>query len=142
MIRLLLAVDGSAHADRAIEIVAKLARAGMPVEVVLVNVRDLPVIYSEAPLLDADLLEQALKASQEQLLSDAQARALGCGLEVVAALRAVGAPAEEIVRLAREQAVDQIVMGSHGRGAIGSLFLGSVAQRVVHLCDVPVLLVK
>jgi nucleotide-binding universal stress UspA family protein len=33
-------------------------------------------------------------------------------------------------------------MGTHGRGAVGSLLIGSVAQRVVHLAKVPVLLVK
>jgi nucleotide-binding universal stress UspA family protein len=54
----------------------------------------------------------------------------------------VGEPAAEIVRLADERGVDQIVMGTHGRGAVVSLFLGSVAQRVVHLSKVPVLLVK
>ena len=50
--------------------------------------------------------------------------------------------AQEIVRVAEERDVDQIVMGTHGRGAVGSLLLGSVAQRVVHQTKVPVLLVR
>ena len=33
-------------------------------------------------------------------------------------------------------------MGTHGRGAVGSLLIGSVAQRVLHLAGVPVLLVR
>jgi nucleotide-binding universal stress UspA family protein len=37
---------------------------------------------------------------------------------------------------------DMILIGTHGRSALGGLFLGSVAQRVVHLAAVPVLLVK
>jgi nucleotide-binding universal stress UspA family protein len=50
--------------------------------------------------------------------------------------------ASEIVRAATEARVDQIVLGTRGMGAMGGLFLGSVAQRVVHQANVPVLLVK
>jgi nucleotide-binding universal stress UspA family protein len=53
-----------------------------------------------------------------------------------------GGPATEIVRVANERGVDQIVMGTHGRSAAGGLFIGSVSQRVVHLAKMPVLLVK
>jgi nucleotide-binding universal stress UspA family protein len=54
----------------------------------------------------------------------------------------VGEAAAEIVRAADECGAEVIVLGTRGRGSLGSLFLGSVAQRVVHLAAVPVLLVK
>jgi nucleotide-binding universal stress UspA family protein len=38
--------------------------------------------------------------------------------------------------------VNEIVMGSHGRGALAGAFMGSVAQKVVHLANIPVVLVK
>lgn len=142
MLKLLIAVDGSEHAQHAIESVAKMARAGVPVEVVLANVRDTPLLYGEMPVISFEDVEAAQRKAQDQVLADAEQRALGCGLDLRSTQRAVGWPAAEIVRLAAEHGVDQIVMGTHGRGAVGSLFLGSVAQRVAHLSPVPVLLVK
>jgi nucleotide-binding universal stress UspA family protein len=54
----------------------------------------------------------------------------------------VGEPAEVIVRYAREQGCDQIVMGTRGMGAVSNLVLGSVATKVIHLSPVPVMLLK
>jgi len=142
MLKLLLAYDGSEHARRAIATLAQMARAGAPLEVVLLHVRNGPVYYGELPVASIDEIEAAQKAAQDEILADASARALAGGLIVRSVERAVGLPAQEIVRVADEQAVDQIVMGTHGRSAMGSLFIGSVAQQVVHLAKLPVLLVK
>lgn len=53
-----------------------------------------------------------------------------------------GSPAAEIVLAARREHAQLIVMGTHGHGLLGRALMGSVAQRVVADCDVPVLLVK
>jgi nucleotide-binding universal stress UspA family protein len=53
-----------------------------------------------------------------------------------------GTPSREIVRFAGEHPVDCIVMGTHGRGGIDRLLLGSVAERVVRAGPVPVLTVN
>ena len=53
-----------------------------------------------------------------------------------------GEPATDIVRVARSEGVDLIVMGTRGMGALGNLVLGSTATKVVHLADTPVTLVK
>ena len=42
-----------------------------------------------------------------------------------------GLPSEQIIAAAKATGAAQIVMGTHGRGAVGTFFLGSVAQRVV-----------
>ena len=142
MLRMMIAVDGSPHAQRAIEAVARLARAGVELEIDLLNVRDPQIYYGELPVLNLEQIEQAQKAAQDALLADADKRARELGLRVRTLHAAVGLPAAEIVRLATEAKADQIVLGTHGRGAMGSLFLGSVAQRVAHLASLPVLLVK
>jgi nucleotide-binding universal stress UspA family protein len=138
----LIAVDGSDHARRAIEAAARLAALAKDAEAVILNVGDAMVYYGELTPYDYEAVERAQREFQEKLLDEAKAHALACGLRQVRTLSAVGVTANEIVRVADEQGVDQIVMGTHGKSALGSLFLGSVAQRVVHLCKVPVLLVK
>jgi nucleotide-binding universal stress UspA family protein len=54
----------------------------------------------------------------------------------------VGFPAEEIVQASQREKAHLIIMGTHGHGVLGRMLMGSVAQRVVSECDVPVLLVK
>ncbi|MBA3886257.1 MAG: universal stress protein [Acidobacteria bacterium] len=54
----------------------------------------------------------------------------------------VGSPFQEIVRYANEQAIDLIVIGTHGRGPIGHMLLGSVAEKVVRKAPCPVLTVR
>lgn len=54
----------------------------------------------------------------------------------------VGNAAEEIVRASERDKVHMIVMGTHGHGLLGRALMGSVAQRVVTDCKMPVLLVK
>jgi len=53
----------------------------------------------------------------------------------------VGLPVEEILSFADEQNADLIILGTHGRGPIGHLFIGSVAERVVRRARCPVLTV-
>ncbi|MCV2371350.1 universal stress protein [Roseateles oligotrophus] len=142
MLKLLIAIDGSEASMHAIEAVATMARASVSLDVLLLNVRDGPVYYGELPVFSADEIELAQLKRQDQLLAEATTKVQDCGLTVRASLRAEGLAAPEIVRLAAEHQVDQIVLGTRGMSAIGSLLIGSVAQRVVHLATMPVLLVK
>jgi nucleotide-binding universal stress UspA family protein len=142
MMKMLIAVDGSEHARRAIETVGRLAQQMQSAEVVLLNVADAMVFYGELPPFDLEAVERAQRQHQDGLLAEAEAQARACGLQKVLTQSAVGPTAQQILRVADERGVDQIVMGTHGRGAVGSLLLGSVAQRVVHQAKVPVLLVR
>ena len=54
----------------------------------------------------------------------------------------VGHPVEEILKAAATEKSHLIVMGTRGHGLIGRTLIGSIAQRVVSDCDIPVLLVK
>jgi nucleotide-binding universal stress UspA family protein len=54
----------------------------------------------------------------------------------------VGSASAEIVRASKADKAQMIVMGTHGHGLLGRAVMGSVAQRIVAECDMPVLLVK
>ena len=53
-----------------------------------------------------------------------------------------GDPGDMIVSAAEAEHVDMVVVGSHGRGAVGRLFLGSVSEHVVRHAPCPVLVVR
>lgn len=142
MLKILIAVDGSEHANRAIEAVAKIARSGLDLQASLLCVSPEPPLFGGYTLETISQVEADQKKRQDTLLEQAAAHAGRLGLALGEPLRAQGVIANEIVRAATDSGVDQIAMGTRGMGAVGSLFLGSVAQRVIHQSPVPVLLVK
>jgi nucleotide-binding universal stress UspA family protein len=142
MLKILIAVDGSAHAQRAIEAAVRLQAQTRGLEAILLNVREWPLFYGDLPPARYAEIESDQIGHQKEVLEAALAAARQSGLERVSILAESGEPAAGIARVAQEQGVDQIVIGTHGRGAVGSLLIGSVAQRVVHLAKVPVMLVK
>lgn len=141
MFKILIAIDGSEHANHAIEAVARLPRGADGMTVVLVNVSN-PAYHGELSASAVEEVEKARREQQERLLDDAAQLARDRGLTVDGRHGTSGLVAVEIVALARETDADQIAMGTRGMGALGSLFLGSVALGVVHRSAVPVLLVK
>jgi nucleotide-binding universal stress UspA family protein len=142
MLKLLVPVDGSEPAGHAIDAAAQLAREAGQAEVLLVHVRDSPNFGGELPGFTHDTLERHLRERQSFLLRSALDHAQHAGLTQVRTEPAAGSVADAIVTGAREWGATHIVMGSRGRGALGGLLMGSVAQRVVHKSPVPVLIVK
>jgi len=83
-------------------------------------------------------LETSARARLNTLLTDEDRRQLrACAIAVTAF-----AAAEAIVTYANAEAVDVIVLGTHGRSGLAHLFLGSVAERVIRLAPCPVLTVR
>jgi nucleotide-binding universal stress UspA family protein len=101
---------------------------------------DNPAVYRtpSAPgeVMSVDLLEMA-----QNDLKDLAIATLNERLSVSPTV-GVGEPAEEIVRLARDEAVDLIVMGTHGRSGFRHVLLGSVAETVLRTAPCPVFTVK
>lgn len=142
MLKILIAVDGSDHAHRAIEAVGKMARSSLELQAILLCVSPEPLFYGDYTLATIQRIEEEQKQQQDVILTRAMDRARAQGILAAEPARAYGVIAHEIVRLAEGRQVDQIAMGTRGMGAIGGMLLGSVAQRVIHQASVPVLLAK
>ena len=80
-------------------------------------------------------------SSAETHLKDLVARLAKDGVATTCFVR-VGNPVDEILRIAKDERVDLIVMGTHGRTGIRHFIAGSVAERVVRAASVPVLTVR
>ena len=117
----LAAVHGASV--RAIYVVDTARYAGMPMETTWEGVGDL--LYDDA--------EAALSTVREL----AAAREVDVETAVVE-----GSPSREIITDAEDADCDLVVMGTHGRGGIDRLLLGSVAEKVVRGSSVPVLTVR
>jgi nucleotide-binding universal stress UspA family protein len=142
MFRILLATDGSEHARRTIERVIGLSAAmSTPPAVHVLNVQEPPVVYGAVEVyLPYDKAEQFARTAGQKIADDAAAALQAAGLTPVAEA-AIGQVAPTIVRRAKELGCDLIVMGTRGLGAIGNLVLGSQATKVIHMTDIPVMLV-
>ena len=140
---ILLAIDGSDCAHRAvshlIEHLAPALRQAPTIHLLHVH-SPIPIGRVQAHI-GHETLERYYREEGEALLQPVAARLTAANLKVVEHIH-VGDPSTLIAKLAKELTCDWIVMGSHGRSAVSAVLLGSVATKVQHLSERPVLLVK
>jgi nucleotide-binding universal stress UspA family protein len=139
--RILCPVDFSPPSRVALEEAADLAwRFGA--ELVLLHVDDRPgrPVASETLLPPAALEPWTLEL--ERQLGEWAGMAERIAVRPVRYALAAGHPAEEILRCAGEGSFDAVVMGTHGRGEVEHLRVGSVAEAVVRGAACPVLVVR
>ncbi|SDI48598.1 universal stress protein [Propionivibrio dicarboxylicus] len=143
MKNVLLPVDGSECALRAVSLaIAKISHYRTPDDTAihLINVQ-VPFSQDISRFVTQAQIEEFHRSEAEAALKDARALLDAAGLTYTVHAR-IGAIAEEISQLADELGCDQIVMGTHGRGALGDLLMGSITLKVLHLAQIPILLVK
>ena len=135
MTRILVPLDTSDLAARALDIAATLARA-LDAEVVLLTVLDLVVQNALVPFAESEHItaERAAEAYQERVVTQLTDQ----GIRTEGMVRASLDPAAVIVDTAEDQNVDMIVMCTHGRSGPARWLLGSVSQRVIRATTVPV----
>lgn len=138
---ILLAVDGSPISTRAVKHAIALVRAmSAPPELTLFNA-DVPLLQAAAIKIGADAVKR-YHLENGQYATRAARTALTRAKVPFTEKLVVAEPAQAIIAEARKGRHDLIVMGSHGRGALKGLLLGSVAAKVIANCDTPVTVVR
>lgn len=127
--------EGSAELlDRAVELARQLGATITVAHVWQVPVYGFP-IGASLPAVD---LGQAIEASAKRALDELVATRSGGGVTLRPMLR-VGTPWEQILEAAKEVEANLIVMATHGRRGLPRALLGSVAEKVIRMSEVPVL---
>ncbi|MFB6217874.1 MAG: universal stress protein [Halobacteriaceae archaeon] len=138
--RVLVPTDGSAATDRAVAHAVELA-AVHGATIHGVYVLDTASYAGLSMDTSWEGVGAMLREEGEEALAAVREAAEEGGVAVETELLE-GTPAREIVAAAERTGADLVVMGTHGRGGIDRLLLGSVAERVVRTADVPVLTVR
>ncbi len=141
MVRLLVPVDGSESSLRAVDyLIKRIAWFKEPVEAHLLNVQS-PLPGDVGRFVDAGQIRDFHHDEGVKDLEAARRRLDDAGIGYQFHI-GIGEPAKVIVEYAREKSCDEIILGTRGRSSIVSLLMGSVAAKLIHLTDVPLLLVK
>ena len=135
--KILVPVDGSAYSLKALETACDLAKSQAPAAVVLT------AVAIQIPELEEGVyIAEKMKAQAEIALAKAKEVAQGKGITAEVILATGASPADVIVRVAKEQQADLIVIGSRGLAGKTRSFLGSTASQVVTYSPCSVLVVK
>lgn len=139
--KILVAVDGSEISSRAVKHVIALARAMAKPPKIMVAAVDLPMLERVAVAIGAKAAADLHAENTEHMLRPARRMLSRAKLECEE-LGRVGEIAPTILKLAKSERADLIVMGSHGRGAVQGMLLGSVSAKVLANATVPVTIVR
>lgn len=141
--KLLVPTDGSNLSNDAVK--SSLVLAGeIGAEVVALNVQPpfQPPIVAEVPaayLYSPDEYEKVVRESAQKVLDEVAALAAEHKVTCHGVVELDPSPYEAIIRVAKAQGCDLIVMASHGRRGVAGMILGSETQKVLTHCKIPVL---
>ena len=141
--KILLAVDGSKNSLNAVQSLVDHAgwyREKPRVELVTVHL-PVPKLPGMGAAVGKSQIQKYYQEEGEGRLTAARRKLGAAGIPVEASVL-VGPVAETIVRHAKAKRCDLIFIGSRGMSALGKALIGSTATKVLHLSDIPVLLVK
>jgi len=136
--KILLAADGSPHAEGALRYARDLALRDDAQVIVVHAVPQVPDYLGEP---EWQKLASRNVAEGEQVAGHAAENLRKAGVDVIVEVLE-GPPADAILRVADVRQPDLIVMGSRGHGEVASLLLGSVSHRVLAHAHMPVMIVR
>lgn len=135
---ILIPTDGSATALKGLEHGLKLAKVSGAKATVITITQPYPLQIA----MTEDSWTASKKAKVDEIETNVRALARKSGLEIDFLWAVNEAPAAAIVSASKDNAVDLIVMSSHGRRGLGRVLLGSQAAEVVAYSSVPVMIIR
>lgn len=143
--KILVPVDGSPTANQALDEAIRLAKAlGSKIEIVHV-VDNSYILYDTGYQPPAGLHKDFISAGQN-ILDDAKNRVEAAGLagsaRIIESPIAPGDIPGTILHAAKESGAELVVIGSHGQKGFRKMVLGSVAEKVMHQCPLPVWIIR
>lgn len=141
--RIVVGVDGSEHAEAALEWAARMAK-GMGSEVIAVFAISPPVYFDTGyaqPVIPVEF-DETWRAEMKKELERDWCKPLKAAGVKYRTLMEDGRPASVIARVAESSGADVIVVGRRGRGGVRELLLGSVSHELVLHSKTPVLVVE
>jgi nucleotide-binding universal stress UspA family protein len=140
MEKIVVGYDGSEHGDRALDRAAELAKGGA--ELIVVSAVPLALLQRGAGPAPGGAAVDPIESEQaRETLDKARARLDGKGLNV-RTVEAHGEAGDAVVRVAKDEGADLIVVGTRGRNVAQRAVLGSVSSDVVHHAECDVLVVR
>jgi nucleotide-binding universal stress UspA family protein len=141
MHKVMLPVDGSRSSENAARYLVGCFRDVGALDIHLLNVQAQAEGWEVKRFLRDEELDAMAREYGEAALASTRAILDAATIPYTTHIEQ-GEVAETIARMTEQLSCDQVVMGSHGRGALQGLLLGSVATKVLHRVAVPVTLVK
>lgn len=141
--KILIAVDGSKHSLGAVQTLIDHAdwfREAPRVELATVHL-PVPRLPGMGAAVGKGQIEKYYQEEGEANLAAAKRKLDAAGIPYEARVL-VGPVAESIVKHAKDKRCDLIYIGTRGMSAVGKALVGSTATKVLHISDIPVLLVK
>lgn len=138
--KVLVPLDSSELAECALSEVKKLAQGGMVREVILLSVVEIPTL-NVGEGIDYSTLKRSRYERLEKYLENIRSQVNSEGVAVKTEVRE-GDAAQSIIEYVKKNAVDLIVIATHGYTGMKQLMFGSVALKVLHDSHVPVLLIR
>jgi len=139
--KILVPTDASEYSRRALKAAVEMAQA-MQAEVVLLHVSYTPQAYWGYTISYGITVTQEQIDQNGELALEATLTGIDCSQIVLSKRMESGHPVTIILEHIKKEAIDLVVMGSHGYGAITGSVLGSVSQRVLQRASCPVLIIK
>lgn len=144
---ILIATDGSPLSERAVDAGIQLASTlKSTLTIANVGAPYAPPLYAGDLVpnnyLTANEHDEKVRAAGQEILDAAKAKAEKAGLSANTAFEVADEPADGIIKIAKDNSADLIVVASHGRGGLSALLLGSATRRLLSSANIDLLVIR